>query len=93
MALTSFTPRTNILDPFSDFGLGITDPFAGFGGGLGDFLGGGFGPGWGGRTGWGRDLTDDDRRRLRERRAILNTDVDWVRDAPLFCNGFRGRPC
>jgi hypothetical protein len=75
MALTSFTPRTNILDPFSDFGLGITDPFAGFGGGaLGNL--GGFGPSWGGGAGY--DLTGDDRRRLRERSAIINTDVDWV---------------
>lgn len=79
MALSAFTGgRDPFSDPFSGFvgPLGVTDPFfTGWGGrGLGDFFGGG---GRGGNT--GRDLSDDDRRRLRERAAILNTDVDWVR--------------
>ncbi|GAQ78636.1 HSP20 family protein [Klebsormidium nitens] len=77
MALSTFTGRDPFSDPFSDFvgPLGVTDPFfTGWGGrGLGDFFGGG---GRGGNS--GRDLSDDDRRRLRERAAILKTDVDWV---------------
>ncbi|GAQ79532.1 HSP20 family protein [Klebsormidium nitens] len=100
MALSSFN-RPFTLDPFFDLGSsGLTDPWGTWGGG-------GFGGGFGGFGDWygsgarapgfyRGDNTDPDQwaRTMRERRAILNTDVDWVEypDAHVFFIDMPGVP-